>query len=333
MEYWISLRRALFARLATRIPGRRFAVWLGFVLALLLAGELAGRAIGLHTPVLYEATSYGYRVQPDQDLRRFGNRIFYNAYGMRSESVTLKPAPGVLRILCVGDSIANGGAVTDQADTFPYVLEKMLRARMPGTEVLNASAPGWAIANEAGWLNEYGTFGSRMVILTISTHDLFQERAGAEIVDRHPSFPGHAPHTALEDIVSHYLVPRLLHQNFMDPGTGISSGSSALVLSAVSQVLAAAATAEAHGAKLFLLFVEQPAPLELANPATAAAKIFLFDTLRANHIGFANTREAASLAGGAALFRDGLHPNFLGNRVLAEVAMQMVAPQLAEAQP
>lgn len=333
MEYWISLRRALFAGMATRILGRRLAVWLAFTLGLLLTGELAGRALGLHTPVLYEVASYGYRVQPDQELRRFGNRIFYNAYGMRSESVAPKPALGKLRILCVGDSITNGGAITDQADTYPYVLEKMLRENVPGAEVLNASAPGWAIANEAGWLHEYGTFGSQFLILTISTHDLFQERAGPEIVNGHPSFPGRSPHTALEDIVSHYLMPRLLHQNYMDPGIGVSSGSSALVLAAVSQVLAAAATAEARGTKPFLLFVEQPAPLELADPKTAAAKIFLFDTLRANHISFANTREAASRAGGAALFRDGLHPNVNGNRVLAEVAMGLVSPQLTEAAP
>src|SRR5262252_4393364 len=54
------------------------------VAVLLLVAELVARSAGLHTPVLYERTSYGYRVAPDQSLNRFGRAVEYNAHGLRS---------------------------------------------------------------------------------------------------------------------------------------------------------------------------------------------------------------------------------------------------------
>ena len=117
-------------------------VWLLLPLGLLVVAEIACRAYGLHTPVLYEATPYGYRVRPNQDLRRFGNRVFYNAQGLRSEPAEPMPSAGVERVLCIGDSVTFGGTQTDQQDTYPYQLQGALRRRGLSAEVLNASAGG-----------------------------------------------------------------------------------------------------------------------------------------------------------------------------------------------
>src|SRR5262249_58482770 len=96
--------------------------------------EAVARAFGLHTPVLYERMTYGYRVRASQDIQRFGHRVFYNSYGLRSEPMTPSPAAGVTRILCLGDSITNGGTSTDQSETYPYLLERYLRDRGVDTE-------------------------------------------------------------------------------------------------------------------------------------------------------------------------------------------------------
>ena len=74
----------------------------------LICLELGLRAYGFGKPLLYEATSYGYRVKPSQHLMRFGNELSYNRQGMRSPEITAQPAPGVLRVLCIGDSITFG---------------------------------------------------------------------------------------------------------------------------------------------------------------------------------------------------------------------------------
>src|SRR5215470_15025959 len=66
------------------------------VAVLLLVAELLARSAGLHTPVLYQRTSYGYRVAPDQSLDRFGKAVAYNAQGLRSAPLAV-PAEGEVR--------------------------------------------------------------------------------------------------------------------------------------------------------------------------------------------------------------------------------------------
>lgn len=325
MEHWIALRwTSISSFVAARIASRRFLLWCAFLLAGLAAGELLCRALGLHQPVLYETTAYGYRVQPNQELSRFGNRVFYNAFGLRSEPMTVLPGDGVLRVLCVGDSIANGGAVTDQDDTYPNQLQRMLRAAGQRVEVLNASAPGWAIENEAGWLRDNGLFGSRIVILTVGTLDLFQERAGAGTVNGHPSFPGRAPAFGLEDLVMHYVVPRLVLDSFADPGAQSEIGTLEIAREVIERIPMMARAAAKDGAKLVVLFVEQPDRFEPRAAVVADAKTALFSRLQEQEIAFATTRDAIRSAGGETLFRDELHPNAWGNRVLAGVAAGLV---------
>lgn len=335
MEYWITLRRSLAAGRPSWLPGRRAAAAACILGALLATCELSGRALGLHTPVLYEATSYGYRARPLQDIWRFGNHIHYDRFGLRSDGVAAAPAADGLRILCLGDSITNGGAITDQADTYPQILERELRASGKQVEVFNASAPGWAIANEAGWLRANGIFGARVVVLTIGTTDLFQETAPADIVDRHPAFPSRGPSLALEELLMRYARPRLLGQSSADPGSERDSLAPSVALSmaaaAIDQVLAIADGTHSHGAVPVVLYVEQPDPFEPADRTTLAAKTLLFDALKRKGIDFVTTGNAFRSAGGEKLFRDRLHPNADGNRVLARLAaalLQGVDPAL-----
>lgn len=325
MEPQVPLRKIVPAGIATLVPARRFFIWTSVVLVVLVGAELALRALGLHTPLLYETTSYGYRVRPNQDLRRFGNRVFVNSHGLRSESISPLPAEGEIRVLCVGDSITHGGAITDQAETYPYQLQKLMRASGTRVEVLNASAPGWAFANQAGWLQENGIFDSQVVVLTIGTLDLFQGRAGAEMVDGHPSFPSRAPVLASEDLVAHYLVPRLLRRTVADPGALPTAQSIEGAKINITQLLSMAEMVHRSGATPTVLFVEQPDRFEMSDPYTAAAKVLLFEALNQHRIPFVNTRDPVGRAGGTSLFRDGLHPNPRGNLILAQAAAEVIA--------
>lgn len=311
--------------LAKRRAGWRIAILAG---AVLVAAELGLRALGLHTPVLFEATAYGYRPLPDQDVRRLGNRIAYNRHGLRSASVDALRQPGVVRVLCLGDSVTNGASHSDQAETYPAQLEALLRARGVRAEVLNASAPGWATANELGWLRDNGVLAATHLVLTLSTHDLFQPPAPSSVVGRHPGFPAQRPVLALQELVTRYILPKLdAAAGAADPGVGIFEPSAEAARANLDNVLAIARLAQAAGAHMAVILLDQDATEE-SEPLTGAAKRALADALDALGVGLIALRPALERHGRAALFRDDVHPNALGNRVIAEAVAQNLLPSL-----
>jgi lysophospholipase L1-like esterase len=310
---------------------------LAVVAGLAVAAELAGRAIGIDRPVIYEKTTYGYRVAPNQDLRRFGNRSFYNAEGLRSELMNPLVAPGTLRVLCLGDSVTNGGAITDQADTFPYRLQELLGRGARKVEVLNASAPGWAIANELGWLRDNGIFQSDVVVLTLSTHDLFQEIAPPAVVGTHPSFPGKRPLFALQDAWEHYARPFLFPSiDTADPGVANAGAEDAPESEPQARlnredVMAIESIVRQQGGLLLVLLLSQGSDRN-DDGLAAAARRQLSAALAARGVPLLNIDDDIRRQGRAALYRDDVHPNPVGNHAIAAVLAAGIARLLPEAQ-
>ncbi|MEI6719279.1 MAG: SGNH/GDSL hydrolase family protein [Betaproteobacteria bacterium] len=315
-----------------RRPTRRRArAWaLAAVLAGGLALELAGRQQGLHEPVIYEPTAYGYRVMPNQDLIRFENRSSYNAQGLRSEAISIVPEEGTLRVLCLGDSVTNGGAITDQVDTYPYQLQALLKGRFGKVEVLNASAPGWAVSNELGWLRANGTFGSHYVVIALSTHDLFQERAPSLIVGSHQSFPGTRPHLAVQDVLQRYLVPMFLETVGLsskagaDPGVADHNYSEAQAARNRAEVLLIEGIVREQGGRLVVMFLDEPMPphsVAIAHMATTA----MFNEMSRSSVPVLTLRAELAHFERGELFRDAVHPNPVGNRVIAGVIARHIS--------
>lgn len=298
------------------------------VIAILVA-EIVCRAAGLGTPVLYVKTDYGYRVAPNQEIRRFGNRVSYNAESLRNGQVSPAPDPGVLRILCVGDSITNGGTVIDQTKTYPYQLESELRRSSILAEVLNASAPGWAPANELGWLTSNGVMGSRVVVLEIATHDLFQPKAESATIDRHPSFPGKSPPFGLYELFSRYIGPRINGATReTDPGVALADHIMPAARNNLLTIGEMIRYVRLKGALPVVLLIEQPPPLEPVQPVFLEAKRQMEAYLA--HQGVPLVRPAGTAGAGwtQALFRDGLHPNVQGNRLIAMALARAVAAEV-----
>ncbi len=140
-----------------------------FGIALMLAGgEIFARLVlGLGAPPLSVADArYEYMFKPNQDVKRFGNRVLINENGMRSDSLPDSDATKV--ILLFGDFVLNRGKLTDQSALATSLLQDRLRASGEDVYVDNVSAGSWGPPNMRGWLKTYGDFGAETVIYVLS---------------------------------------------------------------------------------------------------------------------------------------------------------------------
>jgi lysophospholipase L1-like esterase len=190
---------------------KRLAAGAVGVALLLAANEIGLRMfLGLGSPPLSHADpDYGYAFNANQNLKRFGRRVFYNEQGLRSEPLPAVKPRGELRVLCIGDSVTNGGVLTDQSETYPYRLEAELRRAGIEARALNASAGSWGVENELAWLKKRGLFESDVVILQVGTHDLAQRKHSGEKVGKDISLPDHPPLLATWELIERYGLPRL----------------------------------------------------------------------------------------------------------------------------
>lgn len=173
---------------------------------------------GLGRPPLYVAdSSMGYRLAPNQQIRRFGNRISINQYSMRASEILPLPASDDLRLFLLGDSLANGNWWTDQDDILSELIARSLRSVLPApysrVEPLNASANSWGPRNQLAYLQCYGTFGATVLVLLLNTDDLFGTQPTDLQVGRDRNYPDRNPSSALAEVIS-----RLIKRNTPVPG-------------------------------------------------------------------------------------------------------------------
>jgi hypothetical protein len=212
-------------------------IWLVILVVLvglLLLLEVGLRLlVGLGNPLLYRADEeIGYLLAPNQCVRRFGNRITINEYSMRSPTITRTRPASVLRVLLLGDSIANGASWTDQAQTISARIttqlelvireastqNRTLQNTFERVEVLNASANSWGPRHELAYLKRFGTFEAQVVVLLLNTDDLFAAAPTSEPVGRDRNYPDRKPTCALAEAFNRYLLPKLHQLRSADRG-------------------------------------------------------------------------------------------------------------------
>lgn len=303
-----------------------FKARLRWILPLVLIGglggaELAGRALGFGRPLLYRAAASGYEPAPGQSVHRLSNHVTINALGMRGPATSAMPRPGKKRVLLLGDSVAFGTTMTDDAKTIPALTQAAL-APHP-IEMLNASAGGWALENERRWLGEHGTFGADLVVLELNQSDLTQGSSSSAILDVNANFPSRNPPGALYEIVTRYLAPRLhLAQAAHDPGStaGADIAPEAGIQATVQSIRAMAI---ASGAKFMILY------WDMRDPTTTAPdrRERLFAWARAHGVAIVRP-QLAQRPDADKLFIDAAHPNASGNALIAKALAGPVLEQL-----
>lgn len=178
--------------------------------ALLALAELGLRVfLGCGNPLIYITDKdIGYLLAPNQRVRRFGNLIEINQYSMRTSTITPLPSDSHWRLLLLGDSVTNGGWWTDQSQTISQQIGQLWAEKSDRSlEVLNASANSWGPRNELAYLQKYGLFGAKTVILLINTDDLFAKPPSSLVVGRDPNYPNAKPPGAIAEILSRYPLP------------------------------------------------------------------------------------------------------------------------------
>jgi lysophospholipase L1-like esterase len=128
-------------------------------------GELLSRAFNLVDRVnalprrLFVASDeehLGYGLRPGLETTVRGIDIRVNRFGLRGPETGERPAPGVHRVLAIGDSATFGEGLAE-ADAFPSQLERELTARSGERyEVLNSGVQGYNTENELTFLRTRG---------------------------------------------------------------------------------------------------------------------------------------------------------------------------------
>ncbi len=203
---------------------------------ILVAGEIYLRETwGFCNSVLMQADpDFEYIAQPNQERNRFKKRTIYNNYSQRSAPVDST----AFIILGLGDSVINGGALTDHDSLATTLLSRNLKIDGSSVQVLNISAGSWGPDNCMAYLERYGTFGASMAFLVCSSHDASDIMDFKAVVDVHSSFSSKQYSSAWIELFDRYvwsqlknnLIVFLYHQKVKrtseihKPGIGFNPG-------------------------------------------------------------------------------------------------------------
>lgn len=168
------------------------------------------------TVLMQESKRYEYIAQPNQDRMRFQHHVVYNSLSMRSS----EPQKGSVRILGLGDSVINGGVLTDQDSLATTLLSSALSdALHQDVQILNISAGSWGPDNCNAYLEEKGYFDAKAMLLVVSSHDAYDNMDFKPTVGVNVSFPSKQYMSAIVELFDRYLIPKvkdLFHKKTLD---------------------------------------------------------------------------------------------------------------------
>lgn len=308
---------------------RRLRRWLlGIALALLLlavGGELFSRYyLGLGDPPLYLADpDMEFVFRPSSTYHRFGNLIHYNAYSMRSDDFpATKPNPREARVMVLGDSVLNGGAQTDQRQLATSLLQDKLAADLGRPVVVgNISCGQWGPENLLAYTRHYPQypFDADVVVIVLSTHDYWQVREFRSIVGVDPSFPDHKPLLALQEAFSRYAVGYvkgwLSHP--MPPPAATTKPAGQNSADSIRQLIR---RSRESGARVLLARHLSPAELGGA-PQDGYEQLGQVAREMGAQVIDLGPAFAAARRSGRQPHRDDIHPNAIGQGVMAEALL------------
>lgn len=185
------------------------------ILLVLAAVELVARfGLGLgDPPVSLPDDEIDYIFAPCQNCNRFGNKILYNDFSMRCE-FQLEGTSPARRVFVVGDSVINGGVLTDHEKLATTIVQRKLDPGFKQTQVLNVSAGSWGPGNYAAYFRRYRNLvrTNDIVIVEVNSHDLWEDdprKTRGSMVGKDVALPDRKPLCALQEGFERYFLPRV----------------------------------------------------------------------------------------------------------------------------
>lgn len=315
-----------------RLRLARATPWLlALVVVCGVGAEWASRSwLGLGTPPLYEADqAFEYRLRPNQDVMRFGNRIQVNRWGLRSPDFEeRKTIPGELRVMVFGDSVINGGSQIDQSQLSTTLLQAQLQSRLnrPVT-VGNVSVGSWGPGNWRAYAERFGFFDADVVVLVVGSGDHSDNPVFAPLTANQPSA---APTLAMQEAVQRYLpryLPAPLRDALMAPmetttATKPGPEDSVRGLADLERFLRMA-----QGEGRAVLVVHHPDREELTSGEYLDGHAQIRKLVLGLSLPFIELKDVYTAAG-LGIYRDNIHHSVQGQAVMASALFNAVVPAL-----
>ncbi|MGV3637347.1 MAG: SGNH/GDSL hydrolase family protein [Flavobacteriales bacterium] len=284
--------------------------WPLLTLAALLSAELVLRlGFGFCDAVLMRADPhYEYIAQPLQERHRFGRHIVYNSLSMRSE----EPDSTAIIVLGCGDSVINGGSLTDNDSLATTLLTHRLTAAMGRkVQVLNIGAGSWGPDNCAAYLSRTQLPRSSALVLVVSSHDAHDNMSFKKVVGVRKHFPAEQYGSALHELIDRYLLPKVIKpKTSANEELGIDKGEEGFN----TGFLALKRYAEARGIPFIIYLHAERSEIKAGRYNAQGQEILRFAA--ANGI-----RVIRDLEHGARVeeLRDNIHPDDAGQRRIADI--------------
>jgi len=167
---------------------------------------------------------YEYIAQPSQDRHRFGRHIVYNSLSMRSE----EPDSSAIIILGCGDSVINGGSLTDNDSLATTILsQRLTEAWGRKVQFLNIGTGSWGPDNCAAYLARTPLPEPEALVLVTSSHDAHDNMSFSGVVGTRKHFPDQQYTSAIVELVDRYVIPRFQKPENNHEELGINKGDEA----------------------------------------------------------------------------------------------------------
>jgi hypothetical protein len=317
-----------------RKPRRRLLGMIAVAALLVAAGELGARlGLGLGDPPLsiaYPDLEYAFR---SGTYRRFGNTVHINSHHMRSPELSKsKTRYNEVRVMLMGDSVINGGALTDQSQLASELLSDRLATDLNQPVVVgNISAGSWGPGNLLAYARRFGLFDADIVVIVVNSEDATDNPTDTAVVGIDPSFPDRRPVSAIGEAIERYVTP-VIRSALRKPSplTTTQQDNDAAIARGLADLSDLCDLAASAGAEVVILHFpnrgELRGPMFRGHDAImrlAAAKTIPFIDLKAAVV--------ASLAAGVDPYRphDNIHPNDVGQRLIFEALLPKLLHMLA----
>jgi hypothetical protein len=286
-------------------PAIAFVIGLALVV---VAGELALRALGLGRPILYDnRLAWGFRPLPSQtESRWLGARVHVNALGVRGPDVGPTRTPGATRLLFLGDSVTWGGSYVDDDALFAAVAARRLARDGRAVEWLDAGVNAWGPENILGFVRETGGLDSSVWIVVGLADDFRREKTH---VGETPYF-NTPPRTAWEELFVLAAYRVLTAYKRPKPDADLAR----LADANLERYAAIADAGRTAGARVLLVW--HPTTDALASGADPLREPFLGLAARTGATALDLT--AAYRAAGGAVYVDGMHLDVTGHRIAGD---------------